>query len=238
MNYESYVEKARTLNTGAAKVLTNATLHWYWQMGELVSGLRQDHPGVPMEQFVADAHIERGLSTIYHACKIFTKYKPEEITDLADKGVTVGHLKLIMPLEESKAEEATNSLTKEDGSVISVKELAEQIKQTKTASPAASTDDTPAAASSSSSGASAAASDFSVSPVKALKAIDSALIKVIANAGEAIIAVNEAVKVGFDSDKARKNFVTACSNAEASLEDILKTAPDLLAQIKEAKQNV
>ncbi len=71
--------------------------------------------------------------------------------------------------------------------------------------------------------------EFSVaSPLKALKDVDKAASKLSSCLADAYIVVNEAVKVGFDSERSQENFKTAFGNAKAALKEIMEPAQKLL----------
>jgi hypothetical protein len=71
--------------------------------------------------------------------------------------------------------------------------------------------------------------EFSVaSPLKALKDVDKAASKLSGYLSDAYIAVNEAVKIGFDSDRSQANFKEAFANAKAALQEVLAPAQKLL----------
>jgi hypothetical protein len=73
--------------------------------------------------------------------------------------------------------------------------------------------------------------EFSQSPLKVLKGIDNVAIKLVAQAGDVFIAINEAVKVGFDSDRAQENYKLAFSSAQSSLIEVQEVVTKLVAEM-------
>ncbi len=72
---------------------------------------------------------------------------------------------------------------------------------------------------------------FSVSPLKAVKEAEKAATKSTASVADALIAVVEATKVGFDSDKAQENFRREVGNLKAALQEAIPSLQGLLKEI-------
>ncbi len=278
VTYGQYVTSAINLTRG----LQVSHLKWYWDMGNLVHqflGAGNKLAGKTLDVFAADLKghvtgVEFGTSTLYCARSIHLNYKLDALDDMVQRGVTVGHLKLLIPLKDDAKEQVTKKLYGPDGKAITIKQLddlingtarevaqesvakaTEQVKLTKpTPPPAPSADqampvdqtpETPPVAEvakpdDGKTGTRGATpqKEFSQPPLKALKTYDNAATKLIACTGDALIAVNEGIKVGFDSEKAQKNFREAFNSAMAATRDVMETARQLLAVMDEMGKDI
>jgi hypothetical protein len=73
--------------------------------------------------------------------------------------------------------------------------------------------------------------EFSQSPLKPLKQIDSTCTKLLSIAPDVFIVIGEASKIGFDSDKAQANYKAAFENAQAGLMEVKQVVDKLLEQM-------
>ncbi len=279
--YDKYVTSAIGLTRG----LQVSHLKWYWDMGELVNHFLTAGKKLGdknLDTFAADLKghvtgVEIGTSTLYCARSIRLNYEADSLNAMVERGVTVGHLKLLMPLKDGTKDTVTKKLYGADGKAITIKQLddvisetareaahesvakaTEQVKVPKPVPPEvpvageaqvepesaqqAEAEATPVAAKpddgmAGTRGASPQ-KEFSQPPLKALKAYDNAATKLIACTGDALIAVNEGVKVGFDSDKAQKNFREAFNAAMAATRDVMETAKQLLDTMEEMGKDI
>ncbi len=79
---------------------------------------------------------------------------------------------------------------------------------------------------------------FSVSPLKSVKDAEKATSKATASVADALIAVVEATKVGFDSDKAQDNFRREVSNLKAALTECIPALQSLLKEIQDCEDAI
>lgn len=281
--YGEYVDKAINLTHN----LQVSHLRWYWEMGDLVSKFMANQAAKKfgeknLDTFAVDLKghmngVEIGTSTLYCARSINVHYKLEQLDDMVKRGVTVGHLKLLIPLKDEQKTEVAKKLYGADGRAITIKQLDEAISETARraaqesvakaaetvkarptppAPPTASEEPVGAPEATAPEGSDAPPAtpvvddgksgtrgatpqkEFSQPPLKALKTFDNVATKLIACTGDALIAVNEGVKVGFDSDKAQKNFRDAFHSAQAATRDVLETCKQLLATMDEIGKDI
>jgi hypothetical protein len=219
-----------------------------------------------IQHFIADLSnqpipIDIAVSTLYTAKQIREKYQFESIGTLIERGVKVNHLKLMLPLKDAAVEaKVSRQLVRGDGTVIPVRELKEVIDEvqkdaavagakktiqdvdkakTKGETVYQSEDDTEALKTpSKGEHRSAKAKEFSVSPLQAFKKFDKHAIATISAIGDAIIAAYEGTKVGFDSDRAQKNYKEAFEGALGTAEQLLEPLQKLIKEMSKARKDV
>ncbi len=76
------------------------------------------------------------------------------------------------------------------------------------------------------------------SPLGTLKQVEKAASKLTAQIADGIIAVSEAVKIGFDNEVAKKNFMTAFGNAHASLKELYEPLKALIEEMDHAADEI
>jgi hypothetical protein len=204
-------------------------------------------------------------STLYCAKQIRERYQFDAISTLIDHGVKVGHLKLMMPIKDEAVEaKVTKQMINKDGHAVPVRELKDiidnaqkdavvqdtkkaiqQADKTKAEPKGGVTyhneedDDTPALKTpGKGEHRSSKAKEFSVSPLKAFRAFDKHGIATIAAIGDTLIAAIEGSKVGFDSDRAQKNFKDAFDGALGTAEQLLEPLEKLIKEMKSVRKDV
>ncbi len=80
--------------------------------------------------------------------------------------------------------------------------------------------------------------EFSASPLKAFKKLDKHLIAATASIADALIASNEGVKIGFNSDRARENFLEGLNGIIGTSQGLYDALGPLLKRLKESRDNV
>lgn len=78
-------------------------------------------------------------------------------------------------------------------------------------------------------------SDAAAHPLKAIKALEKLVSKMIIAIPDGFIAVTTAEKEGFDSDKAQKNYSTEVANLRAAVDSSIKPLQELKALLDEVK---
>lgn len=73
---------------------------------------------------------------------------------------------------------------------------------------------------------------FTESPIKLVKAADNAAIKMMGQVSGLMIAMDEAARIGYDSDRSAKNFLDQARSLEASLISYERTLPELLKRLR------
>lgn len=81
-------------------------------------------------------------------------------------------------------------------------------------------------------GAAPKAPDYSKSPLPGVKRLSKALTSVVAAVADAVVALKEVPKVGFDSPVAAKNWAAACEELKANCEDTDKYLEPIRALLK------
>jgi hypothetical protein len=77
--------------------------------------------------------------------------------------------------------------------------------------------------------------EFTQSPLKVLKALESTATKLLIQAGDAVIAVTEVSKIGFDSERAQANYNLVFANARTAVADVQEVLKALLDTMTEAE---
>lgn len=103
--YQGYINDVVTLT----RRFETSTLEWYWKVGEVFHNFLEDLKtkkleGRSVEHFCADMAAKRvtlGESTAYAARQIHLHYSYENLPAMVGAGVTVGHLKVLGPLDEN-----------------------------------------------------------------------------------------------------------------------------------------
>jgi hypothetical protein len=78
-------------------------------------------------------------------------------------------------------------------------------------------------------------SDAAAHPLKAIKALEKLVSKMIIAIPDGFIAVTTAEKEGFDSDKAQKNYTTEVSNLRAAVDSAVKPLQELKKLLDDVK---
>lgn len=77
--------------------------------------------------------------------------------------------------------------------------------------------------------------DAAAHPLKAIKALEKLVSKMIISIPDGFIAVTTAEKEGFDSDKAQKNYTTEVSNLRAAVDSAIKPLQELKSLLDDVK---
>lgn len=210
-----------------------------------------------------DCPIAVAKSTLYCARQIREHYQLGNLPDMVEHGFLVSHLKLMMPQEPEIEAAVAKRMVNPDGSVVTVRELKNIIDETKKEAIVADVNksldkvqkdrEAPKSVTYSSADEedsealktpekgehrSSKAKEFTVNPLKAFKTFDKHGIALLACLGDALLAGYEGTKVGFDSDRAQKNFKDGLEGALGTAEQLLEPLQKFIKELKSVRKDV
>jgi hypothetical protein len=114
-------------------------LEHYWTLGELytrfLTGVENrafgDLDAKSFVQSLQEQGLEIGVANLQQAKRIHDHYQREALPGLVARGLTVSHLKALLPMDEALRGQVEERIRREDGSVCSTRAMQEVIRATR-----------------------------------------------------------------------------------------------------------
>lgn len=268
-----------------------ANLTFAWRLGKILDQALDSYDdrygrGIARElvRRLNECNCDIKLSSLYAYRTIFRTYDETEIPALVERGITQTHAQTLAALPTEVRQEAEEKLHREDGTVLSTRELKRMVddlkkdharetsqevaersaearasgdrlvlEPTRTSAQAEENDDMPPPRSTTAQSdtttndtersgnaeltkqsAEQTTRSFTQPPLRTVKTADNTAIKMLAQASQLLVALDEANRIGFDSDRSLQSFIDAAESLDASLASYHKVLPELRERIRSA----